>query len=321
MSLKEALDWGQAEGITFNPAKSELQHFSRRRADKDPWQTPSVSHGNMSVSENTTRPYTKWLGIYLDKNLTFKWYVQLLTGKALKVANALKFIGNESRGAPPRLLRQATIACVLSVAYFGSEVWCPGRNRTTPKGKLFVLTSARAILPVYRTTPSAALFRVAGLPPPLIELDRRVRAAVLRIHKLDPRHPLRRRAQWVDKYNRRVSRLSGWILSLPTIEYIDPLVLPPWASTEGWHASIRRVTQNSTQLPTSIPFNDMLAYTDGSRLGPNISAGREVVIHRAGRIVYEESRSTNRSVTSFDTEVKAAAEAMSAAFCCKLVDP
>ncbi|KAI0990857.1 hypothetical protein K3495_g17330, partial [Podosphaera aphanis] len=57
----------------------------------------------------------------------------------------------------------------------------------------------------------------------------------------------------------------------------------------------------------------MVAYTDGSRLGPNRSAGRGVVIHQAGGIVYEESRSINRSVTSFDTEVKAAAEAMSAA--------
>lgn len=263
----------------------------------------------------------------MDKNLTFKWYVQLLTGKALKVANALKFLVNKSRGAPPRLLRQVTIASVLSIAYFGSEVWWPGRNRTTPKGLIVsnrvethlslirkvVLTSARAILPVYRTTPSAALFREAGLFPPLIELDKRARAAALRIHKLDPRHPLRRRSQWFDTYNRRVSRLSGWILSLPTTEYIDPLVLPPWASIEGWYASIRRVTQNSTQLPTSIPFNDLVAYTDGSRLGPNTSAGLGVVIHQAGRIVYVESKSINRSFTSFDTEVKAAAVAMSAA--------
>ncbi|KAI1007809.1 hypothetical protein K3495_g416 [Podosphaera aphanis] len=75
ISLKEALDWGQAEDITFDPAKSESQHFSGSRADKDPGQTPSVSHGNMSVSKNITRPYTKWLGIYLDKNLTFKWHV------------------------------------------------------------------------------------------------------------------------------------------------------------------------------------------------------------------------------------------------------
>ena len=35
-TLQEALDWGTAEGITFEPAKSELLHFSRRRPDQNP---------------------------------------------------------------------------------------------------------------------------------------------------------------------------------------------------------------------------------------------------------------------------------------------
>ena len=41
-SLQEALDWGAAEGITFAPDKYELLHFSHRKADQDPNQTPSV---------------------------------------------------------------------------------------------------------------------------------------------------------------------------------------------------------------------------------------------------------------------------------------
>ena len=32
-SLQEALEWGKSEGITFDPAKSELLHFSRHRID------------------------------------------------------------------------------------------------------------------------------------------------------------------------------------------------------------------------------------------------------------------------------------------------
>ncbi|KAI0999306.1 hypothetical protein K3495_g8891 [Podosphaera aphanis] len=68
-SLKEVLEWGQAEGITFDPGKSELQYFSRCRANKDPNSTPTIPHRNFSVSEGTIRPYTtfRWLGIYFDK--------------------------------------------------------------------------------------------------------------------------------------------------------------------------------------------------------------------------------------------------------------
>ncbi|KAI0992726.1 hypothetical protein K3495_g15459, partial [Podosphaera aphanis] len=66
-ALKEALTWGQEEGITFDPNKTELQHFSRRRADKDPASTPRISYKEFTIAEDTTRPYTRWLGVYFDK--------------------------------------------------------------------------------------------------------------------------------------------------------------------------------------------------------------------------------------------------------------
>jgi hypothetical protein len=58
-SLHEALNWGSAEGITFAPDKYELIHFTRRMADQGPSCTPSVSAGQVTVSENTTRPYLR----------------------------------------------------------------------------------------------------------------------------------------------------------------------------------------------------------------------------------------------------------------------
>jgi hypothetical protein len=71
-SLQEALDWGTIEGITFDPGKSELMHFTRRKADQDPTITPSVAAGPIQVSEGSVRPYLRWLGILFDKKLTFK---------------------------------------------------------------------------------------------------------------------------------------------------------------------------------------------------------------------------------------------------------
>jgi hypothetical protein len=102
-SLQEALDWGATEGITFAPDKYELIHFSRRRDDQDPRNTLSVSAGSVTVSENVTCPYLRWLGILSDRKLSFKYHIRDMTSKALVVANALRALGNTVRGSNPIL--------------------------------------------------------------------------------------------------------------------------------------------------------------------------------------------------------------------------
>lgn len=73
--ISKVLEYGRAEAIYFDPAKTELQYFSHRRSDKDPRVTPSVTRDTMSISKNYPRPYTRWLGIYFDKTLSFKWHI------------------------------------------------------------------------------------------------------------------------------------------------------------------------------------------------------------------------------------------------------
>ncbi|KAI0997798.1 hypothetical protein K3495_g10391 [Podosphaera aphanis] len=175
-----------------------------------------------------------------------------------------------------------------------------------------VRTSARAILPVYRTTPAAALYREAGLPPPEIALDSKLRQAALRIHRLDPRHPLRRRNMWILSQQRRVSRLSGWALNLPPTEYLDPLVDPPWQAKESWCSRTRRVTRTSRRLPEGIPSQDMVIYSDGSRLdsvsGPRVGGG--VAILQAGRLICQKRIPLSPSLEIFDAEAVAALTAL-----------
>lgn len=182
IAINNALEWGQQEGITFEPSKSELMHFSRRHKDK--FKSPSVITTKFTISESDERPYLKWLGVHFDRKLTFKSHATIQTSKALKVAHALRFLGNTTRGIPPRLARQAIVACVLPIANFAAESWWPGKERV--KGQKLIsnkvglhlkafekvyTTAARAILPVYRTTPISALLRESGLNPAEISLD------------------------------------------------------------------------------------------------------------------------------------------------------
>jgi hypothetical protein len=108
ITLKEAIAWGHAEGITFAPDKYELIHFSRHRIDQDPTTTPIVSAGSVSLLEATNRPYLRWLGILFDKKLGFTWHVQEITSKAVTIASALRALGNTVHGMKPHLLQASS---------------------------------------------------------------------------------------------------------------------------------------------------------------------------------------------------------------------
>jgi hypothetical protein len=117
--LQEALAWGSSEGITFDPKKSELLHFTRSWKDPNTDESPGITSGTHSVKE-TAGPL-RWLGVYFDRKLTFKQHVQILSAKALVVGNALKSLGKTTRGVPPILLQRAVTACVLKKGYFAAK--------------------------------------------------------------------------------------------------------------------------------------------------------------------------------------------------------
>jgi hypothetical protein len=204
-NLKEALEWGLAEGITFDPSKSKLLHFTQKHKI-DVHSLPGVTSGTHTIQAATGS--VRWLGVYFDRTLRFRHHVQVLAEKALQVGNALRSLGKTTRGVSPILLQQVVTACVLRVCYFAAESWWPGRSYTRGTVRkstqveshlrLFekvTYSGARAILPVYCTTPTAVLLKEANILPAEIELERLSQAAAVRTTRLDPRHPLRKRAE------------------------------------------------------------------------------------------------------------------------------
>ena len=340
-SLQDAIEWGTAEGITFAPNKYELMHFSRHRADQDPATTPAVSTGSVTVTEAVDRPYLRWLGILFDKKLSFHWHVQEMTSKALTIASALRSLGNTVHGMRPHLLQQAISACVLRKAYFGAETWWPGRTRprsrpqadTPPISNLVnkhltdlstvVLTGARAVLPVFRTTQLPVLHRESGFYPPEIELDQIALTASTRLSRLDPYHPLRRRARAIARIGHPTSRFARRVLALPNMEKINPLLHPPWSTKEPREAALKRVgapsgltreeaADNFRRFLQSIPNNDIIIYSDGSKL-ENGQTGGGYVGFQAGSQFLRGSIALGHNKEVFDAEAEAALAGLKAA--------
>lgn len=276
--------WGSQEGLSFDLGKTEIQHFSRSCKVGNPalhLQTPSGQH---TVSPPEKNQATRWLGIWFDQRLSFLPHCKIMAAKAKQTAAGIRSLANTARGVSARLLRQASIACVLPVLTFGAEAWWPGRCRLRKHKQVSNRVNAafshlentfrqaiRGTLPVYRTIPTPILHREAAIPPLEHIFDHRRARAHLRAARLDGRHPVHRRLL---RHRPTIPNLrmhffrSGF---LEQLEHIDPLLFPPWhLETQQAKPKIcpdRQVAPQDFQTwAASLAPLSMLLYTDGSQL-------------------------------------------------------
>ena len=293
----DLIDWGQREGLTFDLAKTELQHFAKGWKRNNPTCSIQTLEGTAEIKPPQLNEATRWLGIWFDRKLKFRIHTQTLAAKAKLAANGIQALANTVRGVKAPLLRQATIACVVSVLCYGAEAWWPGRRRLrqdlSGRQKLIsngvgaqvacldqVLRNALlGTLPVYRTTRTAVLHRESAIPPMELLLDQRRRNLAIRIHQLDIQHPLHLRV--THQPNRYIStRLlrAADPKNFHSIEQVDPLLTSPWDSdlepkeqpTTTPKVQAREEFQRWLDF---IPPLSMVVYTDGSKGKEGTAAG------------------------------------------------
>ncbi|RAL64847.1 hypothetical protein DID88_001443 [Monilinia fructigena] len=204
--------WGSANKVAFAPEKLEMMHFTRRRHIRAPEAviSPTLTiRPTTSAPGDTKQPALRWLGVWFDRKLTFKRHIAERVEKARKVALHIKHLANTLHGPPAASLRKATITCVMPSLFYGAEAWYPGRTRQSTgggylrgtivstrmgshiaKANKVINLATRGVLPTWRTTPTVANLRDAGLPPCEVALEHIRINMALRLRRLDIRHPL-----------------------------------------------------------------------------------------------------------------------------------
>jgi ribonuclease HI len=195
--------WGSENGVTFDPIKTEVMHFTRRRDEG----TPTITHqGQVKAPGEALR----WLGIWFDRRLTFRKHVDKWITKATRITHLLRNIASTVKGPTAASMRRAVVACVVPLLTYGAEAWFPGLRRPSV-GKSRKMVSSQvatqvqkiqsclnktiaATLPIWKTTPLAARYREAAIPPVELLLHARQQAFAVRIRTLDADHPLATRA-------------------------------------------------------------------------------------------------------------------------------
>lgn len=202
--LDDILEWGKDNAVDFEADKTELIHFARSKGKIG---RQSIRHNGKAILPSRN---IRWLGMILDSQLTFKEHVQTWGSKALKTANHLRRLLKGT--ARPTAYTEGIVArsCVLPVALYGAEIWWEGtRKESRTKGGETVETkqkhlltiidrslrmAARNCLPVWSTTPNAAVHREAHIPPAVVAVEQARLRLGARIRQMGGEHPVAIRA-------------------------------------------------------------------------------------------------------------------------------
>ena len=171
--------------MAFYHGKTEAAIFCRNKR-KDVRTEAKVQVGDKEVTFNQAS--TRWLGVWLDSQLTLREHHATRLKSGRNALNRLKRLMGQT-GLSPANCRRVMLACVQSVAMFGAELWWKGGNIRGTTGRteefeLLINWETRATTGAFRTTNLGALSMESGLRPAANQLENRQRRFGLRLLSL-----------------------------------------------------------------------------------------------------------------------------------------
>jgi len=99
-------------------------------------------------------------------------------------------LANSEKGLTPFALRQLYLACIVSVADYGSVLWWRGQASLIRPLQAIQNLAVRKILGVFKTAPIILMEVESALLPPQVRLNTNLRQYAFRMLKLSVKHPV-----------------------------------------------------------------------------------------------------------------------------------
>jgi len=156
-----SIEWAVENGVAFDYGKTEAALFHKKRTAS----TATVSVGTNDIPFN--KEATRWLGVWLDAQLTLKEHHATRMKEGRKAMTRLRRLTGQM-GLTPANCRKVMTACVQSATMFGAELWWKGDYATGTQGRAgeiqrLINQEARATTGCFRTTNLGALSMESGL--------------------------------------------------------------------------------------------------------------------------------------------------------------
>jgi ribonuclease HI len=336
-AYQKTSNWLTKVGLSADMDKRELMHYTRRPSAG----SPAIRLPGADGQETTivTFPYTRWLGVFLDRKLLFNHHVKILTAKAENTVHRLSMLANTIKGLSQEHVRRLYRACVIPVLTYASPVWWTGKKNHEKQLTRIQNRALRLICATFRTTPIHALEIEASVPPIRLALDYNNRCAAIRINKLPTGSPVIQRLPdtWREgraprvappimakqprnrkKANKATTQLAELAkLTSPNDERIFPFLTPPWRRLKadfGERLKISATTMDKEEAAEDHMKkiekierspNHMLIYTDGSQrpIHRVRRSGAGITIRVAREEIYAQSIGLGSKAEVYDGEL------------------
>jgi len=293
-----ALDWAKNNGVAFDQGKTEAVLFRQKKTAP----TATVWVGTSNIPFNTEA--TRWLGVWLDSQLTLKEHHAIRLKEGKKAMGRLRRLTGQM-GLSPVNCRKVMTACVQSVAMFGSELWWKGDGVEGTKGRaeelqVAVNQQARAVTGCFGTTNRGALAMESGLRPAMAQLENRQRRFGLRLLSLPEGDQAR---EVVGATSRIGKRLKNALAHRGGTETTVLLEDPEPLGAKTIQADEKEAKAEAERIRPGLTM-----FTDGSRL--DSEAAGYAVVWRSGQVWAGVKNHMGHNQEAYDAECAALARAL-----------
>ena len=159
--MRDLIAWGRTCNLEFNPAKTVAVRFARQ---KDKTNITGIKMEDVHVPFSDSAVY---LGVTLDKKLTWQEHIQTKLTKAKKLLQSLTHLVSDNFGPKPELLLWAYTGVVRPGLTYASMNWGhaidsrTAMNRLQRLDRLALLSATR----VHLSTPTKGLLITYGVLP------------------------------------------------------------------------------------------------------------------------------------------------------------
>jgi len=151
-------------GLVIEHNKSEVFHFTQ--AQNPP--NPSLDLTSIGGPVLHPKPIWRYLGFFFDQKLNFHQHMHHYATKCILTLNAMKMLGNSSRGLLPTQKHLLYRTYIVPIALYGFQLWF-FKSAPTVKNiaelKKIQHRAALWITGAFRITPTEGIEVIAGLMP------------------------------------------------------------------------------------------------------------------------------------------------------------
>ena len=157
-SINKLSAWTKTKGLSISTEKTVVIKFEQRKKGSEP--ELQLNNNVIRVAEST-----KYLGLVLDKRLTWKDHVEYLRKSCTPALNLLRHLSHLSWGADRKTLKYLNTALIQSKLDYGAHIYGATNSKTLQRLNPIQNASLRACTGAFRSSPAVSLCAEAGVLP------------------------------------------------------------------------------------------------------------------------------------------------------------